>query len=153
MRNRSGVTLIELILVITLIATLASLATVNFMRSYRERNLQHFVRECASYLRYLQFKSIEEGKTHRLTADEQGRLLSFIQGKRPKDYDEITTPFSKRFSRADSFSIRFRRGNEIYFFPDGVLTPNELFVEVDHEPAASIQIKNRLGAFQIKFNG
>ena len=154
MRKALGVTLIELTIVLALIVTLAGLATVSFMRSYEERNLEHVVKELVIYLRYLQFKAIEEGRVHKLKIDsEASSLVSYVQGEKYNDYEELVTPFARRFKKIDHFLVHLNEGSEIYFFPDGLLTTNELSITAENERGATIEIKNRLGAFQVTVNG
>src|SRR3989338_10495168 len=108
--KHSGLTLIELLIVISLVVTLAGLATARFVRSYASRSADHFVKELAAYLRYVQFKAVEEGAVHKLAVDrETGVLASLVQEEKGKGFREITTPFSKRFAQARLFSISFEQ--------------------------------------------
>lgn len=150
MRKNLGVTLIELILVVALVVVFSGLVTVGFARSFEARNLDHFVKELTAYLRYLQFKAVEEGAIHKLTVNvDSGAIEIFMADRNATDFKEVITPFSGRFKRKDYFSVRLQDGKEVYFFPDGRVTPNKFVVTGDNEKTATVEIKNRIGAFQV----
>ena len=152
-RQVMGMTLIELLIVILLVMTLAGLATANFIQSYQARNVEHFAKDLAAYIRYVQFKAIEDGSIHQLKLDsESGLLETFAQEKKDIDFQKVTTPFSKRFQKQDQYTIRFRKGKEIYFYPDGNVTPNQLLLLENEQEKASVEIKNRIGAFKVTVN-
>ena len=116
--------------------------------------MEDVVKELVIYLRYLQFKAIEEGRVHKLKIDsEASSLVSYVQGEKYNDYEELVTPFARRFKKIDHFLVHLNEGSEIYFFPDGLLTTNELSITAENERGATIEIKNRLGAFQVTVNG
>ena len=109
MLKKSGVTLIELLMVIAIVVTLAGLVTVNFIRSYQAHNVKYFTNELAAYLRYVQFKAIEEGAVHKLTTDpESGGLESFAQYGKANEFQEITTPFSRRFGKTGHLNLTLK---------------------------------------------
>jgi len=118
------------------------------------RSSEYFVKELTSYVRFLQFKAIEEGRVHKLKVDQDNHMLvSLVQGDRAKDFYEIKTPFSKRFSNLDRFVVHLNKGNDIYFFPDGSITKNKFIVMHKRRKEATIEIKNRIGALQVTRHG
>ena len=151
MSKRAGFTLIELITVVVLIMTLAGLATTRFVQSYQARSVDHFVKEFVFFLRYIQFKSIEEGAIHKLVLDpDSGELKSFIKlTVAPDNFKETSIPFVNRFQKRARFVLQLKNGNEVYFFPDGGVTPNQFLVMEGMKERASIDIKDRLGFFQV----
>src|SRR3989338_1473387 len=111
MDKRKGFTLIELIVVITLVAILSGIATVRFVGSFQGRSLVHFTNELVNFLRYIQFKTIEEGSVHKLEVDsEEGRLTSSAQAEESVLFEEISTPFSSRFGNKLPFTIELEKG-------------------------------------------
>jgi prepilin-type N-terminal cleavage/methylation domain-containing protein len=151
MRKSRGVTLIELVLVIALVLTLSTLATVNFIKSYQARDFRQFVSELASYLRFVQYKAIEDGLVLKVSIDsDSGRIESLAQGSKPKEFKSFTTPFSKRFESNNQFSVQLDKGRDIFFSPDGSMTINKITVS-NERYRAKIEIRNRLGAFRIKY--
>ena len=152
--KRRGFTLIELLIVISLIVTLTGLATTGFIQSYRARSVDHFTKELTAYLRYLQFKAIEEGAVHKLILDpETGSLTSFVQDSDGKKFRKISTSFSRRFEKSGIFSTLLDPTSGIYFFPDGNVTKSKLWVMSGSEKKAAVEIKNRIGAFQVTTYG
>ncbi|OGX06774.1 MAG: hypothetical protein A3G87_04315 [Omnitrophica bacterium RIFCSPLOWO2_12_FULL_50_11] len=152
--QRTGVTLIELLVTMALVATLAGLATVAFVRSFQARSLDGFVKDLTAYLRYLQFDAIESGAAHKLVLNpESGRLETFVRNENSTQFEPFRSPYSQRFQEAKVFSIDFSRGDEIYFFPDGAVTRNQLFVSRNGTRQATVEIKNRIGAFGVTTHG
>ena len=143
-----GFTLVELIMVVVLVVMLTSLATTRFVQSYQARTADYYVKELVFFLRYVQFKSIEEGVVHKLALDSD-QLRVFVKENETNDFKEVSIPFLNQFEKQAQFTLEFREGNEIYFFPDGSVTPNQFMIMDGVDKKASIEIKNRLGAFQV----
>ncbi len=146
-------TLIELIIVLAIVATLAGLATTGFVMSVQARSTDHFVKELTAYLRFIQFKAIEEGKIHKLIAEEPDGTLSVLaEDGTAGEFQPVESLFAKRFGNEKNFSVRFAQGKEIYFLPDGVVTRNKLMISDEQGERAAIEIKNRIGAFKVTIN-
>ena len=154
MPKKKGMTLIELVLVMALVVTLASLATVSFVRSYQARSFNHYVNEFASYLRYLQFKAIEEGIVLKLAPDpETETLRCYVKKKKSSEFSESSTSFSKRFESKGDFEVGIRKDREVYFYPDGTITLTKFVItNKKNDEEAVIEVKNRLGAFKVTFD-
>ena len=151
--ERSAFTIVELIVVLTIVATLAGLATTAFITSFEARSTDHFVKELTAYLRFVQSKAIEEGKTHKLVTEEpNGALSVLVQDEAASEFHPLDNLFSKRFENEKRFSVHLAQGNEIYFFPDGMITRNKLMVSDEKGEHATIEIKNRVGAFKVILN-
>ena len=150
MDNKRGFTFIELIVVVILVSILAGLATTRFVQSFRERRSDYFVKELVAYLRYIQIKAIEEGMTHQLEVDPDSKALkSLSQSSDASEFHEISISMFKRFKKTDPFVVQLEEGNQIYFFPDGNVTPAKLSITEGAEEKASVAIKNRLGVFEV----
>lgn len=144
-----GVTLIELVIVVSLIAVFAALVTSGFANFYRGRNPELFVKDFSGYVRYLQFKAVEDGKIYRIAADDENglRLSSFGQGDR--EFVPAADPMAKRFTAKGNFSIRTERGRDIDFFPDGTVTRSRIEIFEGEKKIADLTLKNRLGTLQV----
>lgn len=152
-KRRGGFTLIELITVLVIVSILAGLATTAFVVSFQARNADHFVKDLTGYLRLIQAKAIEEGKTYQLTTKEPGGTLSVLVQEEPgAEFHVLENLFSKRFEDPGKFSVRFGQGSGIYFFPDGVMSRNKLMASDEKGERAAIEIKNRIGAFKVTLN-
>lgn len=152
-KKNAGFTLIELMITVILVSILTGLATTRFVQSYRARSLDHFVQEFVYFLRYIQFKSIEEGEISKLALDpESSELKSYIKLSDQDYFKEIETPFLNQFQRHSRFHFQFKNQDEIYFFPDGSVTPNQFLIMEGIDEKASIHVKNRLGTFEVVRN-
>lgn len=151
-RKRLGFTIVELIVVLTIVAALAGLATTAFITSFQARNTDHFVKELSAYLRFIQSKAIEEGKTHKLITEEPGTLSVLIQDEAESNFHPLSNLISRRFEHEKNFTVHLSQGNEIYFFPDGVMTRGKLMISDVKGERATIEIKNRIGSFKVTIN-
>lgn len=149
----NGFTLIELITVLAIVAVLAGLTTTGFVMSVQARSTDHFVKELTGYLRFIQFKAIEEAKIHKLIIQEPGGTLTVLaESGAAREFQPVDNLFAKRFEREKHFSVRFHQGGEIYFFPDGVVSRNQLVISDETGERAAIEVKNRIGAFKVTIN-
>ena len=151
MKNKSGFTLIELIVVMGLVLTIIFMAAPHFVRSYQSRNIDFYLKDLQFFLRYMQFKAIEEGKVQKLVLDpDTGELQGFVKkGRGPEEFEKISVPIGYEVQKHTRFMLQLKNGNQIYFFPDGALTPNRFLIMEGMEERASLNIRNRLGAFQV----
>lgn len=149
--NSRGVTLVELLLVLVLILSLGGLATVNFMEFLRQRDPKLFVKDIGAYVRYLQFKSIEEGRVQKLSAgEERGTLQTFAQSE-DKKFIPIKDSLSNRFQNQGRYRMEIENGSEIYFFPDGTVTRSEIRIFKGDHKIARLAVSNRLGSLKVEF--
>jgi len=147
-----GMTFIELLVVMALVIAITGLVTVRFIGSSQAQTEKQWAKSSVMLLRYLQFKSIEEGLIHKIRLDELKQSLKvLVESEEPGEFEEIKTPYSNQWKKTDRYRIRFQKGKEIYFFPDGSMTRNQLMMmEGSHERAA-IDIQNRIGSFQVTY--
>lgn len=146
--NKKAFTLIELLVVIALIAVITGFVSVRFIQSYGSRQQDGYIKEFVNYLRYVQFKAIEDGLVYKLVLDEDKKSIeSLVETER--EFKSVNTPFSKKFSKSGNLSVQFKKGNEIYFFPDGTITKNTVTILDQMNELASVEIQNRVGSFKI----
>ncbi len=146
-------TLIELLIVLALVISLAGMATVGFVHFSRGKDPQLFMKDMAAYVRYLQFKTIEEGTVHKLSVEpEEGTLRTYAQGAEKKFF-QVKDSLSKRFEVKSTYKVEIENGQEIYFFPDGTVTRNEIRVFSGDDKIASLAVSNRLGTLKVEFYG
>ncbi|HTL48647.1 MAG TPA: prepilin-type N-terminal cleavage/methylation domain-containing protein [Verrucomicrobiae bacterium] len=152
MKNSSrGFTLVEILIVFALVATFAALAVAGFSRFYNERLPRLYVKDLAGYVRYLQFKAIEDGKIYRMTVDNDTGVSTASKPNAKKDFEPLRDALSRRFQKKGEFAVVLGEGHEVYFFPDGTVTRNAVTVSRNGGEIATLQIKNRLGALEIHY--
>ncbi len=146
----TGFTLIELIVVIALVAVIAGLATVRFMQSFEARSTDQYVKELTSYLRYVQFRAIEEGQAYRLGVAEEGKGLTTSVADSSGKFAETRLPHARKLREDSRMDIRLKKGNGVFFFPDGTVTGNAFEISDSSGRLITVTIKNRLGIFEVK---
>ncbi|MBM3471882.1 MAG: type II secretion system protein GspH [Armatimonadetes bacterium] len=72
MASRSGFTLIELMVVLTILILLAGLVAPSFVRQYHEAKLRSTVRDLVALMQYARSQAVVEGTTYRLNIDRDG---------------------------------------------------------------------------------
>ena len=105
-------------------------------------------------MRYLQFKTIEQGKIHKLKVETDSGaeiLKTYVQLGKNK-FEPVEDSFAGRFQTKGAFTIRMEQGNEISFFPDGTVTRNNILIFSKNEPVATIEVQNRIGTLKAELN-
>ena len=149
-KSMKGFTFIELLVVVIVLAALTGLAVTQFRDSYESRSSTLIVKELTSYLRYLQFYAVEKNEVYKLEVNERTETLrAWSQESGSQAFREARTPFRKRFGDLAPFSLSLGTGKALYFFPDGSVTKNKLYLMRDSKKEATIEIRNRLGAFRV----
>jgi len=72
MAPRRGFTLIELMVVLTILVLLAGLVAPSFTRQYHEAKLRSTVRDLVALMQYARSQAVVEGTTYRLNIDRDG---------------------------------------------------------------------------------
>jgi prepilin-type N-terminal cleavage/methylation domain-containing protein len=152
--GQKGMSLIEVVIVASLIAIWAGLATAYFANQFRDRSEEHMIKDLKAGIRYLQFKAIEEGKTYQLkVSGSEAGIESYVQDPWDGTFKRVSHPFLARFEEQGQFRVKFQDGNDMYFFPNGVVTKNHLNVSDGDEKVATIEIQNRIGSMQVVHHG
>lgn len=150
-QNVRGMTLIELLIVVALIVTFTGFIAVNFSPFFKSRTPEFVVKELASYMKYLQFKTIEEGKVYKLKIEEDG-LAAFQQNEK-HEFSRVQDSFSKYFGKKGNLTYSMKDGREIYFFPDGTVTQSAISVLENEQPIATLSVTNRIGNIKVESHG
>jgi len=75
MRSRGGFTLMELMVVLTILVLLAALTAPAFTRQYHEAKLRSAARDLVALMNYGRSQAVVEGTTYRLNIDRDGGRL------------------------------------------------------------------------------
>ena len=127
-------TMIELLLVVIILATIATLAIPNFSRSFVRLQLEQTANHISYVMRYAQSRAIQKNLQQKLVFNANFREYTLQQ---EAFSPEETTPekkFGKIFGRwGQTFSIPAgievqSLQNEINFFPDGKIDRLRIYV-------------------------
>ncbi|MBI4372431.1 MAG: prepilin-type N-terminal cleavage/methylation domain-containing protein [Candidatus Omnitrophica bacterium] len=152
--GKNGFTMAELLIVLALVAMMSALVITRFSGSYEARRSEHILKDLTAYLRYLQFKSIEESATYQLDINEKSSAIRVqIKDEELKSFRDVKIPYGESFSDLHPYRLKLSKANEVYFFPDGSVTPNKINLLKGYKEQASVEITNRLGAFKINRYG
>ena len=117
MKSARGLSLIELLLVVALIATIAGLAAAVIGRALPGQQLRNAAREVAGQLRYTRAQAIATGRQQTFEVDVIGKRWT-AAGKRggelPAEIELIATTARQEQPARDVAAVRF--------FPDGAAT-------------------------------
>jgi prepilin-type N-terminal cleavage/methylation domain-containing protein len=151
-RPGKGFTIIELVVVVALVAILASLATASFGFHFRSRQPEHYVDYLTHYLRYLQFKAIEDAATHRMSVDDDRQgVVTEREGEVGGQFMEVRHPFSRHLGTGHDFELEMSKGRYVYFYPNGSITPNQLELKRDGMRIALVTVQNRIGVVEVSY--
>lgn len=80
---RRGFTLIELMVVLTILVLLAGLTAPSFVRQYYEAKLRASARDLVALMQYARSQAVVEGTTYRLNVDRDGGRvwITYYQGE------------------------------------------------------------------------
>lgn len=124
MKRAHGVSLIEMLLVIALIAGISVLAATALTGGFKGAALRGSAKEIAAQLRFTRTQAIATGRPQRFTVDPDAHRWTAPQGRR----GEI--PESVRVSFIGAREVQPRRGEgAIVFFGDGASTGGRVRLE------------------------
>jgi general secretion pathway protein H len=128
-RRQGGFTLLEMIVVLVLAATVVALAASTISRRLPGQQLRIAAKEVAAQLRYTRAQAIATGKPQVFTLDaktREWRAGEGHHGKLPKDIEVVATGARNEAQRAGVAAVRF--------FPEGAATGGRFVLS--HDEAA-----------------
>ncbi|MBI4388010.1 MAG: hypothetical protein HY582_03090 [Candidatus Omnitrophica bacterium] len=148
---RFGFTLIEQLIVLTLIVAILGFGGVRMMKVYRENNYDLVIKELTTVLRFVQMKAIEDGRIYEISVSENKKKF---QMKRETDDGKELEPFRSSWLNGiqvgRAFTLELNRGNQLLFFPDGSTSRNSLALVKEAGERATIELKNRIGRVEVR---
>ncbi|RNF84323.1 type II secretion system protein XpsH [Montanilutibacter psychrotolerans] len=125
-RTQSGVSLMEMLLVIALIAGISVLAAGALGGGFRGMQLRSAAKEIASQLRYTRAHALATGQSQRFIIDPQAHTWEAPNGRR----GEIPAALGVRFIGARE-ALPVRGQGAVMFFNDGAATGGRIEINAD----------------------
>jgi len=161
-RACSGFTLMELIIVLTIISIISAAVIPVFGGSFSSIRRDHALRDFLSALRYAQERAVAETREYRVVIDPETRsyyitaLEKFDRGE--KSFEPIDERFGKRMTFPEEFEIKkpsARRDREtrtffIAFFPNGGCDEAIIPFTVNGRREVSVLTNGRKGHIELK---
>ncbi|HVO67326.1 MAG TPA: GspH/FimT family pseudopilin [Syntrophales bacterium] len=122
MQHRKGFSLIELMVVICLIATIGAIAGLNLVNYTNNRNLKSAARDIASDFAICKERAISESTTYQITFVNGGKNYTIQNVGNPPG--PITTKLLSQFSTDITVQIaNFAGGQQVNFLARGTVSP------------------------------
>lgn len=161
-RARSGFTLMELIIVLTIIAIISAAVIPVFGASFNTIRRDHALRDFLAALRYSQERAVAETCEYRVVIDPETRsyritrMVKFDRGE--KTFKPIDERFGAKMTFPEEFEIKkptARRDREtrtyfIAFFPNGACDEALVPFTVNGKRDVSVLTNGRNGHIEIK---
>lgn len=149
-RQPVGFTLIEVLVVLTLIVAVVGFGGVRMMQMQQGNQWEHALQDLTTALRYLQLKAIEDGRIYELTINETGRGLSVGKADPSgRHFESVQSGLLRSVRLGQSLGLILERPNGLLFFPDGSTSKNRLILSKTSGERSAIEIKNRIGTVQV----
>jgi type II secretion system protein H len=159
-RHESGFTLIELIIVLTILGVLAAAVVPLFRASTEKMREERAMRDLYASLKFAQERSISEMTEYRLYLDTKGnrywtaRLANETDGK--KTFTEITEPSNDVTVLPDGVTLTKPKARQdrkldasyVAFYPNGACDVASITLERKNGKAMTVSTKGKLGQFK-----
>ncbi len=126
--ERSGFTLLELVLVMLIITTVLGGAAVSLRGFFVSRKAEETAVRIVSLARYARSMAVSEGRTYRLVFDGHGRSF-YLVARENGEFRRLRTGLGRSFSVPDEVTLEllledaWSGRNYISFHPDGLTEP------------------------------
>lgn len=143
-RRQAGMSLIEVLLVVTLIAGVSVLAASAMGGGFKGMQLRSASKEIAAQLRYTRSQAINTGEPQRFTIDPQSHAWTAPNGR----HGEVPAAIGVKFTGARQAQERQGEG-AVMFFPDGAATGGRVHLSIE-KSAYNIDVAWLTGQVKLK---
>lgn len=149
-KGTRGFTLVEQLVVLTLIVVLVGFGAVRMVQTNRQNELEHATRGTEAMLRFLQMKALQDGRIYQLVVQENKKqLIVKRQTEDGRGFEAVKSSLARSFKVGNALSIEGERGGEFLFFPDGSTSKNRLVIRDDANHRVLFRLKNRIGTVEV----
>ena len=157
-----GFTLIELIIVLTIIAIMSAAVIPVFGGSMAKLERDHAVRDFVATVRYAQERAVTDTREYRLAMDTELNQYWLLRGagivKRTKTFELLDERQGKTMYLPERLSMkrikaRKDRENKYYyiaFYPNGACDQAEVTLQHEDGRAVTVATKGSLGQLEVK---
>ena len=148
--EQSGFTLIEQLLVMTLIVAVLGFGGLRMMQTYQQNSESHAEKNLSSVLRFLQMKAIEDGRIFELSVSQNGKgIVVKRQSKDGKNFEPLRVSWLGGFQLGRSLHLQMEHDPALFFYPDGSASKNRLALVKTTGERTLVGLKNRIGGVEI----
>ena len=153
LKREKALTLIELLVVLAILAAVILMALPHFKTSYRNLEINSFLSNLEKNIRYIQYRSIMEGKRFQLRYDNSEKSYRFLYEERERNKTNWV-PLEGRWGRPNkiptNMDLWFRGKEKIFFLPNGNVTEGDMTLREDSEILATIHLGRSLRGAEIE---
>lgn len=149
--QNDGFSLVEQLIVIALIVAVLGFGAVRMMGTYQENSFDHAAKDITLALRFLQMKSIEDGRIYELSIrpDKKGVLVK-RQIKGERELKPFKVSWIQALKVGQALRLAIEPDQNLYFYPDGSTSKNSLSIAKESGEKVILTLKNRIGSVDIK---
>jgi Tfp pilus assembly protein FimT len=147
-KTQDAITFIELLIVITIIAVVSTLAIPQFRKAAVNFELESFVKDIYYLCQYLRSSAISQGKIYCLNLNpNEGKIWATYKDE--TDFKNLQGRFAKPYAVPQTITITSQK-TEAYFFPDGSIEEITIDFRNKYERKLTLSIKGAAADIKIE---
>ena len=147
--HRRAFTLVEMILVVSLIVIALGFGGVRFIQMYHDNEWDHSIKKLTAVLRFVQMKAVQDSRVYALSPDSTRRKFTLKRLAGGSDFESVRSNWLSAYQMGPSLQLEIERGSEILFYPDGTSSAQSLRLHHESGKQASLRLKNRIGTVEV----